>query len=293
MLRDAKYPEQAQALTDAEAALFLTYTTGVKTFFDSVCGCDFKQSSESAQKTILNVENAGTLYKNVNTEQACYCPIKSPIKEDYYIEDESEVTFVLETADNAEVYIYKGSDRAAAESLIEDGDRLYPGNPLRFSELDDIMIVYRKAVNGQLVTDPDSLAMEYETFDASFSLTYEVKGTQYSFWQKPFVYYDDDTYWWIFRIGLCVSVALALFFCVYGCIVRPLCLNKPICCLCCYCQDDADVQSLDNIQYKGDRHNLSPKGGNNKMYSLKVHTTPMHIDDPVHGANASDDLEAD
>ena len=90
----------------------------------------------------MNVENGGTLYEDVETVQACYWKIKSPIKEDYYIEDESEITFVLETADNAEIFIYKGSDRDEAESLIEFGDRLYPGNPLRFTDLDDLLVVF-------------------------------------------------------------------------------------------------------------------------------------------------------
>ena len=88
------------------------------------------------------MEKGGTLYEDVETVQACHWKIKSPIKEDYYIEDESEITFVLETADNAEIFLYRGSDREEAESLIEFGDRLYPGNPLRFTDLDDLLIVF-------------------------------------------------------------------------------------------------------------------------------------------------------
>ena len=57
--------------------------------------------------------------------------VESELKKGYYIEGESEMTIVLETAQNAEVYILQGSDRASAESMIEQGDRLYPGNPLR------------------------------------------------------------------------------------------------------------------------------------------------------------------
>ena len=82
---------------------------------------------------------------------------------------------MLETADNAEIFIYKGSNRDEAESLIEFGDKLYPGNPLRFKDLEDLFIVFRKTVNGQSIS-PAFGSSHYETFDGSFSLTYEVEG---------------------------------------------------------------------------------------------------------------------
>ena len=178
--RDDENPETAETLTGAEAALYMTYTTGVKTWFDRACPGEFKTGVDG-RKTILNVQDGGTLYEDVDTVQACYWEIKSPIKEDYYVEDESEVTFVLETADNAEVYIYEGSDRASAVSIIEFGDKLYPGNPLRITHLEDLLVVFRKAQNGQSV-NVAGVGEQYETFDGSFSLTYEVSGHQYSFW---------------------------------------------------------------------------------------------------------------
>ena len=153
------------------------------------------------------------------------------------------MTIVLETADNAEIYMFKGSDRASAESLIDEGDRLYPGNPLRFSDLDDLLIVFRKTFNGQS-SFVSGVGDQYETLDGSFSLNYEVSGIQYSFWQRPFVYHDDDAYWWTFRIGSGLFILLALAGAVYGFIARPLCLKKPICCLCCY--DKNNSLGLDN-----------------------------------------------
>ena len=199
-----------------------------------MCPGEFVEASGDNSKTILDVKDGGTLYEDVETEQACYWKIKSPIKDDYFIEDKSELTFVLETADNAEVYIYKGSDREEAESIIEEGDKLYPGNPLRITHLDDILVVFRKKVDGQY-TFIEGVGDIYETFDGSFSLAYEVTGPQYSFWQQPFVYHDDNDYWWwAFRIFVAVIFLTSIGCFTYSCIVRPCCLRKPVCCLCCY-----------------------------------------------------------
>ena len=129
----------------------MTYTTGVQTWFDRACPGDFKDINDTLR--MLKVKDGGTLYEDVETDQACHWKIPSPIKEDYYVEDESEVTFILETAQNAEIFIFKGSDRDSASSIIEMGDKLYPGNPLRITELDDLMIVFRKKVNGEYLYD--------------------------------------------------------------------------------------------------------------------------------------------
>ena len=64
--RDAKDTENAQKLSPADAALFMTYTTGVKTWFDRVCPGEFKRFNEKV--IILNVLDGGTLYEDVNTE---------------------------------------------------------------------------------------------------------------------------------------------------------------------------------------------------------------------------------
>ena len=53
------------------------------------------------------------------------------------------MTIILEAAINGEVYIFKGGDRATTENIIEDGDRLWPGNPLRINHKEDLLIVFR------------------------------------------------------------------------------------------------------------------------------------------------------
>ena len=115
--------------TKAEQALFLTYATGVKARFESLCPIQYQEINDT--KTQITVTNAGTLFESIDSKEACYWVVESELKKGYYIEGESEMTIVLETAQSAEVYILQGSDRATAESMIEQGDRLYPGNPLR------------------------------------------------------------------------------------------------------------------------------------------------------------------
>ena len=77
----------------------------------------------------------------------------------------SEMTLILESAINGEVYIFKGGDRATTENIIEDGDRLWPGNPLRINHKEDLLIVFRsKPVNDNSDTSskPGSFVMSYE-----------------------------------------------------------------------------------------------------------------------------------
>ena len=107
----------------------MTYATGVNTKFNTVCPIEYLKIND--QKTEITVTNAGTLFESTESFQACHWPFESILKKDYYIDGESEMTLVLQKADNAEIYIFKGSDRSKAENVVEQGDRLYPGNPLR------------------------------------------------------------------------------------------------------------------------------------------------------------------
>ena len=86
--------------------------------------------------------------------------LESQLKKNYFIEGESEMTLILETADNADVYIMKGSDRETAEVMIENGDRLYPGNPLRISDMSDVLILFRRRTID--ATTPGSFTLSYE-----------------------------------------------------------------------------------------------------------------------------------
>ena len=104
-------------ISKAEQALFLTYATGVKARFESLCPIQYQEINDT--KTQITVTNAGTLFESVDSLEACYWALESELRQGYYIEGESEMTMVLETVQNAEVYILKGSDRATAESMIE------------------------------------------------------------------------------------------------------------------------------------------------------------------------------
>ena len=147
----------------------MTYTTGVQTWFERACPGEFKVVNDTLM--MLKVRDGGTLYEDIETEQACYWLIPSPLKQEYYIEEESDVTFILETAQNADIFVFKGSDRDSATSIIEKGDKLYPGNPLRITSLDDLVIVFRKTVNGDS-SYVGGVGDQYLTYDGSFDLSY-------------------------------------------------------------------------------------------------------------------------
>ena len=91
------------------------------------------------------------------------------------MKDESELTFILEEADNAEVYILKGTDRETASNEIEQGDKLYPGNPLRITHNDDFLILFKTSVTGSGIVS-NTNANTFTSQKGSFKLTYEVTG---------------------------------------------------------------------------------------------------------------------
>ena len=150
----------------------MTYATGVQTNFNTVCPIEYLKINDN--KTEITVTNAGTLFESTESFQACHWPFESILKKDYYIEGESEMTLTLQKADNAEIYIFKGSDRSIAESVVEQGDRLYPGNPLRVVHMEDLLIVFRKSVTGTSIVL--NAGTTFTSLPGSFTLSYEVTG---------------------------------------------------------------------------------------------------------------------
>lgn len=123
---------------------------------------------------------------------------------------------VLEKAINADIYIFRGDDRTDAESMIEKGDKLYPGNPLRLEHHDDLLIVFTKA-------------SILDVTDGSFKLTYETSGDKHAFWRRPFL--DEDVvYWYIALSSTCILLIALIYLVVHFLCFRPCCLKKPICC---------------------------------------------------------------
>ena len=51
---------------------------------------------------------------------------------------------------NAEVYVYTGTERKNAVNLFELGDRWYPGNPLRITSKEDLMIIVVNTKSGSM-----------------------------------------------------------------------------------------------------------------------------------------------
>lgn len=198
--------------------MFLTYATGVKSRFERVCPIKYESISDS-KKSIV-VEKAGTLFDFQESVQACYWPLESPLRTEHYIEGESELTLVLEEANNADVYILRGTDRSTAENSVELGDKLYPGNPLRITHLDDLLVVFRLTVHDEITIKPTGVTQYIST--GSFQLNYEATGPQYPFWRRPFLEYDEAL-WYATFYTAAVIVALCPCLIVYCCIIRPCC----------------------------------------------------------------------
>ena len=51
--------------TKAEQALFLTYATGVKARFESLCPIQYQEINDT--KTQITVTNAGTLFESIDS----------------------------------------------------------------------------------------------------------------------------------------------------------------------------------------------------------------------------------
>jgi len=91
-------------MTKADQALFLTYAAGLQQNFPRVCPGLFTRPTETSY--VLKLSNGGTLYPNVYTEQACYWEIENPLRSGFYIEGLSELTFVLNSTINADIYVF-------------------------------------------------------------------------------------------------------------------------------------------------------------------------------------------
>ena len=97
------------------------------------------------------MKDGGVLYRDdENAQIACYWKFQS-LEETYDPRDSSaaEMSFVLQSAENAELFIYKGHERASAESLIEGGDRMYLGTPVRVPITQPVIVVFRLATPGE------------------------------------------------------------------------------------------------------------------------------------------------
>ena len=215
----------------------MTYTTGMNTstIFNRVCPINFYELSDT--KTLMTLINGGTMYDGIETQQACSWKIENPLRKDNYILDLSEVTVVLEYDINADVFIFVGQNRGEAINIVEQGDKLYPGNPLRLSTNLDFYIVFIKSVDG--IESNGS----YTSYSGSFSLSYEVSGKKHPFWEVPFLLLPRAL-WYITLI----SVLIAIGSCIYFFCVRPCCLKKPI----CPCSDPAWKVDIDKDS-KGDK----------------------------------------
>ena len=120
-------------MTDASKALFLTYASGTADRLAQACPGEGPQRL-SQHEYELKMVDGGTYLANNEAEIACYWTIESPLRKEDFIEGQSELTLVLETAINAQVFVFTGEKRDEVKELVELGDKLYPGNPLRITD---------------------------------------------------------------------------------------------------------------------------------------------------------------
>jgi len=168
------------------------------------------------------------------------------MREGHYIEDQSEVTMVLWANENADVFIYQGEERQDATSLIENGDRLWLGNPLRFrnsssqldSEPSDLLLVMRKQQNGEIRRYQDSNYKwqdEFVRFGSSFRLTYSVEGERQTWVER---------YTWVVAVGIIAGVLVLMF--LYMFVFRPFFMKKSIGLDLCYGRKRSSVFSSES-----------------------------------------------
>jgi len=100
--------------------------------------------------------------------------------------------------------------------LIENGDKLYPGNPLRVTKPQKIVVVFRKTKHGVQV------ASNYTSYSGSFELSYSVSGKKEPFWRRPFVD-QPKAYYYLFLVALFLTILALIGLIIYSFIVRPCC----------------------------------------------------------------------
>ena len=165
----------------------------------------------------------------ITDEQSCFWRVKNPLKEDYYIKGDSNLTIVLEEFENAEVYMYKSveDNRSYSESMVQYGDQLYPGNPLRLFNHDDFLVIFKKN------------DLNEET--GRFKLVYTKSGDKYPFWRKPFLDHGEGLWYTVYTLFFMLLFTL-FFLLIHVLCVRPCCLNKPLCCCSYRKKKDKDVK---------------------------------------------------
>ena len=215
---------ETSTLTAAEQALFLTYGTGVEQKQSST-ECP-QITATSKTEGFIEVVNGGTLVADEDSYMACYTVFESLLKEDNYVEGNSEMILLLESASNAEVFLFSETDRKDAVSLIEQGDKLYPGNPLYITDVTkDYMIVFHTTVNG------DTSSGSFTSSSGSMRITYQVSGLRHPFWYLPFEN-EHEAYWHMFRLALIIVPTVLIWLLLYTLWWRP-CVRKVKCCCCC------------------------------------------------------------
>ena len=95
-------------MTKADEALFLTYASGLQSHFASVCPGVFTTTSKTEYELTFTDENstAAPSSKGTYDGQACHWVIESPLRTEYFIEDQSEMTLTITSSANAEIYVY-------------------------------------------------------------------------------------------------------------------------------------------------------------------------------------------
>ena len=128
----------------------------------------------------------------------------------------SNMTVYLQEVSGGQLYALQGNQRDnATESIIEDGLKMVVGAPLVLDITDDVLLLFHR---------------EDKTRDASFTLSAQIRGRQYPWWEKPFIGKDR---WrlYAFVFGVPASVIILLICCCTCCCCRRGCIR----CLCCCC----------------------------------------------------------
>ncbi len=157
----------------------------------------------------------------------------------------------------------RGDKRENASRLIENGEQLYPGNPLRITFQDDFIVLFIKQQTGVTSNYIDENLQEktkFTNWTGDFKLTYTAKGLIHPFWKKPFLR-EPDAFYYLFLVGLGLFLLLIPCSLIYCCIVRPCCLKKPICC----CSKTKAEKDGTDLEKESDQNNQTNQKAKNKV----------------------------
>ena len=124
--------------------------------------------------------------------ESCYYLINA--ESDKY-KDDAQIYITLDAAANANMYVYQGNERRNYTKLIESNSNAPTGAPIRVPISEGAIVVLQTA------------NINSATSSATFS--YRVEGTEYNWYEKPFIGDNQKYYIW-FQIAMMIAISIVV-----------------------------------------------------------------------------------